>query len=181
MPDALASDEQPFAVWLVPQKDQSAYLSGVIHYLCEEHKADPFEPHCTVVSGITKDVPALITETERVLPKLQPVTLEVQKIACGNTLFKTLYVQFRENHLLLQMFKNLQAAIPENHTDSFSPHASLLYKEIPLEKRVTIAANLEIPLQETHFDSVKIIVPRNNRWHDISSWETVFEKKLTSV
>lgn len=181
MPDALAADKQPFAVWLVPQKYLSVYLSGVIHYLCEEYETAPFEPHCTIVSGTTKNIHTVITETDSIVPNIQPVTCTVQEITCSESFFKTLFIRFRENSSLIQVFRNFKTSIPENHTESFSPHLSLLYKEMAFEKKEKIASNLEIPLQEIIFDSVKIVIPKNkkNTWYDISSWETVFERKLT--
>ncbi len=182
MPDALALGKQPFAIWLVPQKDQSAYLSGIIHYLCEEYKAVPFEPHCTLVSGETNDVHTVITETNSITANIQPLTLTIQKINCSEAFFKTLYILFNENSSLMQVFQNFKTGITENQTDSFYPHLSLLYKKIALEKKEKIASNLEIPLLEIIFTSVKIVCPKNKRnsWYDISSWKTVFEKQLTS-
>ena len=128
MPDALAAGEQPFAVWLVPQNALSAYLSGVIHYLCEEYEAVSFEPHCTIVSGTTKDVHTVITETDRILADIQPVTCTIQEITCSDTFFKTIFIQFSENNSLMQVFRKFKTGIPKNHTESFSPHLSLLYK-----------------------------------------------------
>ncbi len=183
MSDAVTAQKQPFAVWLTPEKNKAKYLSGVIHYVCNEYNATPFKPHLTLVSGITLDTNTLLEETESVLPDVIPIKLSIQKISCADDFFKTLFITFDENDLLIQIFQKCKTAITGNHTESFLPHVSLLYKEMALEEKQKIASNLEIPIHEIMFDTVQIVCPGNREkgWYDISRWETIFTRKLTGV
>ena len=181
MSDAVTSQKQPFAVWLTPEKNQSVYLSGVIHYLCNEHNAIPFKPHLTLVSGITENTNTLLEETVSVLSNVMPITLSMQEISCTDDFFKTIFISFNDNDLLIQIFQKFKAAVTGNHTESFLPHMSLLYKKMALEEKQKIASNLEIPIHEITLDTVQIVCPGNLRkgWYAISQWETIFTEKLS--
>ncbi len=183
MSDALAAQKQPFAVWLTPKKNQAVYLSGVIHYVCDEYSAIPFNPHLTLVSGITHDTNTLLEEAESVLRDVIPIKLSIQKISCADDFFKTLFLTFDENDSLIQIFQKFKTAITGNHTESFFPHVSLLYKKMTFEEKQKISSNLEIPIHEIMFDTVQIVCPGNRKkgWYDISRWETIFNRKLTGV
>jgi 2'-5' RNA ligase len=175
VPDALTADWRPFAVWLIPEKNQAKYLSGILAYLSQEYKTPVFEPHCTLVSGRCTDIASVKSAVEAVSGNTRKITLKTHGITCTDDFFKTVLIELEVTAHLEQVFQNFKTAVPGIRTQSLYPHISLLYKDMDREKKEALADSLEIPLDEITFDTVKIMRPtdREKEWYAIDGWQTV--------
>jgi 2'-5' RNA ligase len=180
LPDETGMINQAFAIWLVPEKKQARYLSGVISYLSQEHKGPCFEPHCTIASGVTATIMPIIDSVAKICLNTYPVTLTIDRIDSDEQFFMTLFLALRSAPTLVSLRAGCLAAFRENNTKPFFPHVSLLYAKMPLSQKKALAESLDIPLASIVFDTIKIISPENRTrgWFDITSWKTLFEMKL---
>ncbi len=179
MSNALENRRQAFAVWLIPEKKQATYLSGIITYFAQEYESPVFKPHCTLISGKTADinaVKAIVAEVSRSVSKITMITAD---ITCTDFFFRALAINLSVTSRLEQVFTGFRTAIPDNHSESLTPHISLLYKNLDESERAMLA-DTEVPLDRITFDALKLVRPtdREREWYAVESWQTVSEHRL---
>ncbi len=174
------SVSQPFSLWLVPEKRDSDLLSGLIDTLSRQYNSIPFQPHLTVVSGRYSDLNGIKEQTIKVAEEFSTIRVTIKNISFSEHFFKTLYIEFEKSELLNNLFQIAKAIIKESYTKAFYPHASLLYKDMNINRKKELAHRVNLEMNNINFDKLEIVSPQNKEkeWHDISTWKMLFEKKL---
>lgn len=172
--------KQPFSIWLVPRHEDAEILSHAIKELSVRFNAVPFEPHLTLGSGHTIDFQQKVSALQESARLFMPITLGIASIGCSADFFKTLFIQFHENSCLNYIGDTIKTAIAPESTHNLFPHVSLLYADIPLEKKKELSVSFTIMLEHITFDKVKLVYPSNpdRGWFDIQGWKVVFETRI---
>jgi hypothetical protein len=111
---------------------------------------------------------------------VSPIDSQFATFDLLRNLRKTLFVQFESTPSLLQLRQTLQHASGPQDAYDLSPHLSLLYKEMPTEVKLDLAASIRVPFTEVLFDLAKAVVcprPIKSR-HDVECWRVSAEQKL---
>ena len=166
-------ETQPIvSTWLIAEGET---LRGVMDNLADRYQAPKFMPHITMYSvNVASDrVGQMRNRVMAVARDLQPITLKVKDIGFDNNLFMSLFVRFEASEELDQLQKRLQRALSEFGDYTFTPHASLLYKELPEEEKLKIIPDLKTQLPTTiTFGKLGMIVHKSPEDRaQIENWE----------
>ena len=156
--------KQTFSIWLLPIDSDHNYLSKIIQSLSKEHNAPFFQPHCTLFSSFSD-----IYSAKKIIDQidLDPFDAEVRRISQSSDIWKTVFIDFK-NSLQLQNLNCLLKGLKDEDY-LFSPHISLIYKLLGINKRKKIIQNLSIK-NFFSFDKISIV----NTTGDVEFWETVY-------
>ena len=156
--------KQTFSIWLLPIDSDHNYLSKIIQSLCEEHDAPFFQPHCTLFSSFSD-----IYSAKKIIDQLNldSFDLDVRRISQSSDIWKTVFIELKNSSQLQNLNCLLKGLKDEDYL--FSPHISLIYKLLDVNKRKKIIQSLSIK-KSFSFGKISIV---NTAGH-VESWETVY-------
>jgi len=88
-------------------------------------------------------------------------------------IWKTVFIELEDSPELLDLQQNIVSSIPNLKPYSFEPHISLIYKEMPMEKKEKIIRNLAV---RNSYKMDKIIAMKTGP--NVDQWEKVMEVSL---
>lgn len=156
--------KQTFSIWLLPIDSDHNYLSKIIQSLSEEHDAPFFQPHCTLFSSFSD-----IYSAKKIIDQidLDFFDVEVRRISQSSDIWKTVFIELKNSSQLQNLNCLLKGLKDEDYL--FSPHISLIYKLLDVNKRKKIIQSLSIK-KSFSFGKISIV---NTAGH-VESWETVY-------
>ena len=156
--------KQTFSIWLLPIDSDHNYLSKIIQSLSEEHDAPFFQPHCTLFSSFSD-----IYSAKKIIDQidLDPFDAEVRRISQSSDIWKTVFIELKNSSQLQNSNCLLKGLKDEDYL--FSPHISLIYKLLDVNKRKKITQSLSIK-KSFSFGKISIV----NTASHVESWETVY-------
>ena len=156
--------KQTFSIWLLPIDSDHNYLSKIIQSLSEEHDAPFFQPHCTLFSSFSD-----IYSAKKIIDQidLDFFDVEVRRISQSSDIWKTVFIELKNSSQLQNLNCLLKGLKDEDYL--FSPHISLIYKLLDINKRKKITQSLSIK-KSFSFGKISIV---NTAGH-VESWETVY-------
>ena len=156
--------KQTFSIWLLPIDSDHNYLSKIIQSLSEEHDAPFFQPHCTLFSSFSD-----IYSAKKIIDQidLDFFDVEVRSISQSSDIWKTVFIELKNSSQLQNLNCLLKGLKDEDYL--FSPHISLIYKLLDVNKRKKIIQSLSIK-KSFSFGKISIV---NTAGH-VESWETVY-------
>jgi putative hydrolase of the HAD superfamily len=176
----MGHEETRVAVFLTPAADDYRYADAIIRALSGSLDAPLFEPHLTVCSGLCVDPGVLRERVAIAAQTLSPLVLRVKGVGCTEAYFRSLYIEFMPDLRLAALRDELKIAVDRTDNGVFLPHLSLLYRDMPLVEKETLALALPPGRREFTFDSLKVVTPANIKkgWRDTLSWGTLFRTNL---
>ena len=156
--------KQTFSIWLLPIDSDHNYLSKIIQSLSEEHDAPFFQPHCTLFSSFSD-----LYSAKKIIDQidLDFFDVEVRRISQSSDIWKTVFIELKNSSQLQNLNCLLKGLKDEDYL--FSPHISLIYKLLDVNKRKKIIQSLSIK-KSFSFGKISIV---NTAGH-VESWETVY-------
>ena len=156
--------KQTFSIWLLPIDSDHNYLSKIIQSLSEDHDAPFFQPHCTLFSSFSD-----IYSAKKIIDQidLDFFDVEVRRISQSSDIWKTVFIELKNSSQLQNLNCLLKGLKDEDYL--FSPHISLIYKLLDVNKRKKIIQSLSIK-KSFSFGKISIV---NTAGH-VESWETVY-------
>ena len=136
----------------------------IIQSLSEEHDAPFFQPHCTLFSSFSD-----IYSAKKIIDQidLDFFDVEVRSISQSSDIWKTVFIELKNSSQLQNLNCLLKGLKDEDYL--FSPHISLIYKLLDVNKRKKITQSLSIK-KSFSFGKISIV---NTAGH-VESWETVY-------
>jgi putative hydrolase of the HAD superfamily len=168
------------AVFLTPAAFDFRYADRIIRELSRSFDAPLFEPHLTVCSGLCIDPGSLTERVTMAAQEFSPLTLQVKGVGCTEAYFRALYIEFMPDQRLATLRDHVGIGVEQPDNGVFLPHLSLLYGEMPLAEKETLALQLPPDRTEFTFDSLKVVTPANIQegWRDTLRWETIHRVTL---
>ena len=158
------------SIWLIPAPEDAQYIQVIIDKLSTNYQAPVFSPHCTLYSPIDLPIEELKKILERSAKNMESFYVKKTTISYTEDIWKTIFIELLRSSELEQL---QQTVIRQFHVEQpyeFSPHISLLYKEIPDNKKENIIRNLQL---KNSFKMDKIAAVRTGP--NVDKWETVVE------
>ena len=156
--------KKTFSIWLLPIDSDHNYLSKIIQSLSEDHDAPFFQPHCTLFSSFSD-----IYSAKKIIDQidLDFFDVEVRSISQSSDIWKTVFIELKNSSQLQNLNCLLKGLKDEDYL--FSPHISLIYKLLDVNKRKKITQSLSIK-KSFSFGKISIV----NTMGHVESWETVY-------
>lgn len=165
-------ETQPLvATWLIAREEDKP-LHNVMEELAGRFEAPKFIPHLTMraVQVPLDRVEEAKSVVRRIAHTFKPITLKVSGVGYADNLFQSLFLKFEESPELNDLYQTIERVLEEYGDYSFEPHLSLLYKELPEEKKKRLIPTIQLPSTVT-FDRLGINVHLDERRRlDIENW-----------
>lgn len=163
---------EQYSIWLTPCEKDKAYLSEIIKELSEEFDAPFFLPHCTLYSPVTE-----LSVVEDILEpmKLNPITVTITGIDQSDLIWKTVYIDLEKSHEIATLQKKIESSLRNPTPYFFTPHISLIYKEMPPAEKESIIRKLDVK-DSYLMDRIEIV----NTSENVEKWETVTKIQFDS-
>ncbi|MCH7763679.1 MAG: hypothetical protein IIB95_08050 [Candidatus Marinimicrobia bacterium] len=171
------------SIWLTPAEKDAKYLQNIINNLAAEYHAPIFSPHCTLYSPT--DLGKI--ELERILKDaatgVGPISVTKDKLNHTPIIWKTVFIDLKPSWELSELSHRIKFALQNSNPNpnlnpipySFSPHISLIYKEMPDEQKEKIIRNLSV---KNSYKMDKITAMKTG--HDVKHWEKIAEVQLNA-
>jgi 2'-5' RNA ligase len=145
-----------YSIWLTVDELE---LKRLVDEICCKEKTFSFLPHITLVGGIKtdtekdKEIISVLQSLKKEINENEPLILTVREIQFSSIFTKTLYLAFADSQPLNLLRKKAEIELSENNFNQFnhdfSPHLSLLYKNLSLERLDKLREELESKIPKT--------------------------------
>jgi len=157
--------------WLVPaagpERDR---LAGVIGRLAAEHAAPVFAPHVTLVDAFDAPQDEVSRELERLVAGVAPFEVSLAGFGHEQAFFRSLYLRAEPSARLTALHAAGKSAWGLD-LPPYRPHLSLLYSDLPEDRKPAVIAALGMALPVT------IRVDAAELWtdfrEDVARWRRV--------
>jgi 2'-5' RNA ligase len=167
-----------YSVWLIPDRNSEAYrqLDDYISEYADEYEDAPeFEPHVTVLGGIKGDPNDITPKTRTLAAKYDPIDLQLTRVQCSTTTHQCVFALVEPTVHLLQLHDETAKSFDEN-PGMYVPHVSLLYSDMSIEDRVSIAESTTAEaFPETATATTLAVVETDG---PVAAWDSVDEYQL---
>ena len=158
------------SIWLIPASEDAQYLQAIINNLSSTHQAPVFNTHCTLYSSTDLSIAEVKKILERSVKNMKSFYVKNIMISHTEDLWKTIFIELLRSSELEQLQQEVISQFQVEQPYKFSPHISLLYKEIPDKIKEDIIRNLQV---KNSFKMDKIAAVRTGP--NVDNWETVVE------
>ena len=158
------------SIWLIPAREDAQYIQVIIDNLSINFQAPAFSPHCTLYSPIDLPKAELKKILEQSAKNMKSFYVKNIMISHTEDLWKTIFIELLRSSELEQLQQEVISQFQVEQPYKFSPHISLLYKEIPDKIKEDIIRNLQV---KNSFKMDKIAAVRTGP--NVDNWETVVE------
>ncbi len=157
-----------YFIWLLPKNEDSKYLSDIIDNLSRKFNSPKFSPHVTVFGYVNFKLPVIRDAIKKSIAELEPFTVIRSDLKYSNNFWKTIYFELRPNSFLSRIYKMLNNSLGENESFTFSPHFSLIYKNMNDSQKQQLIS--EIILKRNFIiDKIAIMKFSNN----VDEWKII--------
>ena len=164
--------------WLIPTAKDSDVLQTVINELAPRFEAPSFPPHLTLFAG-----PATLDREPRHLIESLPAELVPKRLTVNNAetsdhFTMTLFLRCQSDPQLVSLHEQIRTSAPPSNY-CLDPHLSLLYADLPLSAKQSLAEEFNPPLKEIRFDRIRAVShPSLIKTHkDIEDFHDLWEMK----
>ena len=164
--------------WLIPVKEDGDILQTVIDDLAARFESPSFPPHLTLFAGATASEEEPRHLLDSLTPELVPKRLVVTRVDASDRFTMTLFLRCHPNPQLVALHEQIRDnAPPCNYC--FDPHLSLLYVDLPLSAKQSLADEISLPIEEIRFDRIRAVShPSLIQTHkDIEDFHDLWEMK----
>lgn len=130
------------ALWLIPREPMFNLLAGRISALSREYSTPLFEPHVTLLSGITSQEQEILAKSRLLASSLKPVHVELGDVDYLDEYFRCLFFRIVSASPIMKAHHAAQKTFGLENEPAFEPHLSLLYGKLQLETKKKIAEDV---------------------------------------
>jgi len=142
-----------FSLWLQPTDQAYDRLAGIIAQLGAQYRAPVFEPHVTLLGGLTGSADALITRSAQLAKLLKSNVIKLATLDYLDEYFCCLFANAEKTNWLIDANTKTRKLFHREDAPEFMPHLSLLYGDFPPTTKqriiIEIGSRLELSFQVT--------------------------------
>jgi len=147
------------ALWLVPEPEAGQALGRLIATLARRLGTPPFDPHVTLLAGLTRPAEEVARRAEGVANGIESaLTLSLRTPEGTEEPFRCLYLPVQPTFNLLAAQALARATFGVDQEGSFAPHLSLVYGRLEAAQKVALASEVATELPgPTRFDTLDVV------------------------
>jgi 2'-5' RNA ligase len=131
------------SLWLAPESAGRERLGRLIAELAGRLGTPPFEPHVTLLGGLTLDESQVRARCRHLARRILALPLRFRGIEGTDEYFRCLYLRVSETDDLLAAHNRAREEFGLRQELPFVPHLSLLYGHVPPATREALIAELQ--------------------------------------
>ena len=178
-PAELLGVSDAYSLWLVPDRRSTAYrdLQATIAELATAYDTPEFEPHVTLLGGISGTADEVLETTETIVQTHEALSLSLKTIQCSTTRHQCVFALVEATLPLLSL---RQTAVREFGVtgEMYVPHLSLIYSDMPLKERFAVVDSVNRSSLPTAMMADELAVVETSG--SVSEWSQVTSYQLSS-
>ena len=165
------------SIWLVPTGEVYERFDALISSLSRRCGTPPFEPHVTLLGGLSGPEAAVLSRAEQLSGSLAPLEIRPTTAGHRDEYFRCLFVQAEPTPALVAAHARA-AELFERREEPFFPHLSLIYGDLAAEEKERILDEVGRDLA-TAFDVGELHAVRTEG--EVRSWRRLASYPLGRV
>lgn len=130
-----------YALWLMPEEPMFSLLANTISRLSQELSTPFFEPHVTLLGGITVPEEEALAKCASLASILRRFRIELGDIGYLDEYFRCLFISVLQGDPIMKAHQAAQEAFDFQDESPYMPHVSLVYGNLRIETKKGIAAS----------------------------------------
>lgn len=174
MPPEAGAVGKGYALWLVPGEPLFSRLAAQIAGLSRELATPLFEPHITLLGGITLPEEEVVARAVSLAGSFRPFQIELGDISYLDEYFRCLFIHAVTTGAIMNTHRAAQEVFGQRGGPPYEPHVSLVYGKIGIEvKKEIVAGFTSLAGQKFEVESLAVYrvrgVPSN--WNSVKRLE----------
>ena len=161
------------SLWLKPTSSIYQELVKIIENLSGKYSAPIFEPHVTLIGGLTDSEDNIIKKILRLINLVKPIKIKLTRIGCLNEYYRCLFLIAEETGSLINANLKTREIFGHMQNAKFLPHLSLLYGNFDTKLKEEIIKSLRDEFDiEFEARSIYLVSTRNKPkdWYEIKKF-----------
>jgi len=163
-----------YYLWLMPEKETYNEFQTIIQDLSKAYGTPRFEPHVTLVSGLSGPDHLLIEKIDAFALGKHKLSVTTKDIDYRRGFFTSLLLNIQKTPEIDRLNAQARKHLTPFGQGPYHPHLSVLYGDITSEEQKRIIAGLNCAGQTILFNSLKLVVGHA----DVSQWRVIGEWSL---
>lgn len=138
-----------YTLWLMLPPEAHARFQALIARLCARLGTLLFEPHITLLGGLTGNEAELCRRTRSLAGALEPFEVQLLEAAWLDEFFRCLFVEVAPSRALQEAHETARAAFDQRVQATFHPHLSLVYGDLAEREKENIVEEIGRVFDET--------------------------------
>lgn len=147
-----------YALWLMPTGQAYRRLARRILSLSRQYSTPRFEPHVTLLSGITAPEQEAHSLSATLAGRLEPLEIRLAEIGFLDEYFRCLFLRVLPTDALMNAHQAAKEVFGLRKQPPYMPHLSLIYGNLPIDVKKKIASGpstgLSFEVSSIHLYSV---------------------------
>ena len=161
-------------LWLMPQKETYDEFQKIIQDLSKAYGTPRFEPHVTLVSGLSGNKDLLVEKIDALTLGKHKFSVTTKGVDYIRGFFTSLLLNIQNTPEIDQLNAQARQYLTPFGQGPHHPHLSLLYGDITSQEQKRIIADLNCAGQTILLNKLKLV-----RGHsDVSQWRVIKEWSL---
>ena len=163
-----------YSIWIMPDTREGERYADIIRLLSSTYSTPLFEPHVTLLGGLSGSEDFLIKGTSEIASPIHSFTMRFDKIGYLEEYFRSLFVLLKIDAELEDIWKTASAKF-HLRPDRYMPHMSLIYGFVPEEEKQEIIKKIKANDIGNGFLAKKLALYSTEghveRWREIRSFD----------
>jgi 2'-5' RNA ligase len=144
-------------LWLMPDKETFIKISQLVEDLSAIHENPRFEPHVTLLSGITDFDKRAIEKTRFLAANNAPMKASLTGIEYLEQFYRCLFLRTDDNEDILNLRGIAEELFEHSEVNPFIPHISFLYGSTPIFKENINSTLFEHALKDLNLNRLRLV------------------------
>jgi len=163
-----------FYLWLMPQKETYDEFQKIIQDLSKTYGTPRFEPHVTLVSGLSGKEDLLVEKIDALALGKHEFSVTTKDIDYRHGFFTSFLLNIQNTPEIDQFNEQARQHLTPFGQGPYHPHLSLLYGDITSQEQKRIIADLNCTGQTILLNTLKLV--RGDS--DVSQWQVIRARSL---
>ncbi len=128
-----------YAIWLIPGGQTKQHLTQRIHSLSRRFSSPRFEPHVTLIPGITQPEQEALSQSAALARHLQPFKIYLAQGGFLNEYFRCLFLRVIPTHALMDAHQTGSEVFGMTRQRTYMPRLSLMYGKLSINTKERFA------------------------------------------
>ncbi len=126
----------------MPEGEPYEKLSSLIEAIAKKHHAPLFEPHITLLGGLTPPIEEIIGKTTALASAVEPFRIELDGIGYLDDYYRCLFAKVKGTEGIIRADKTAREIFGREEDPSFMPHLSLIYGNFRASRKKKLVSSI---------------------------------------
>jgi len=136
------SEALHYVIWLLPPDEVRERFARLIHELAQANDTDAFDPHITLMDGLSGDETQIRNSAHEIALGLAPLDVRLTDADYLDEFHRALFVRVEPSAALSAAHRMARSLFAAQENREFIPHMSLLYGNLTPATKETLLDNI---------------------------------------